>query len=391
MSFTFQPEENETVRMSYTKGQTIYQIIITDTNFQSLYVDVQSINKCFCGGGKIDDNTTAAYFVKEDAGGTLVTVSLEIRFQKSKKMKTAIEEFEFILTKIDRDQQLEEIVKLKKENEILAKKVRIMETYQMGYFDSQKTKQKVSFPDISFITKKKYSLGNNAVDICLNLSDKANHYIWNHARFQPYHSMFKIEVLTGSTHQRYTRTASQLSTINQHDPPEIKEQFHIEKLFGNYNILVELFCPIQTSEVYVYENSSQTNIQSAVTRCLPFFCEGRYAYNSTVTRCSCSNYDEKILLRNFDKNFHKFIKYHNEIRMMMTLYDLVLEYHFRGKVLLPPTLYGDRYYMIDHPTDPNCVTHTFDLLKSLLHPPTFKDRLFLNPLIGFYQTPTEFL
>lgn len=382
MSFSFQPEENETVRMSYTKGQTIYQIIITDTNFQSLYVDVPSISKCFCGGGKIDDNTTAAYFVKDLAGGTSVTVSLEIRFQKSKKMKAAIEEFEFILTKIDRDQQLEEIVKLKKENEILEKKVKIMETYQMGYFDSQKTKQKVSFPGTSFITEQKFS--TDPLNICLNLSEKADHYIWNHARFQPYHSMFKIEVLTGSTHQRYTRPAGELPQYNQHDPPEIKEQFHIEKLFCRINILQELFSPIQFSYVHGYES------KSAVTRCMPFFCEGQYAYNSTVTMCSCSS-NEKILLRNFDKNFHKFIKYHNEIRMMMTLYDLVLEYHFRGKVLLPPTLYGHRYYMIDHPTDPNCVTHTFDLLHNLLNPPAYKDRLFLNPLFGFYQTPTEFL
>jgi hypothetical protein len=76
--------------------------------------------------------------------------------------------------------------------------------------------------------------------------------------------------------------------------------------------------------------------------------------------------------------------------MITTFFDLTVEYRLRGKILMPPTLYGDKYYMIEHPTDPEHITHTFDLLKHLRNPPTAADRLFFNPAVGFYQTPDEY-
>jgi hypothetical protein len=80
------------------------------------------------------------------------------------------------------------------------------------------------------------------------------------------------------------------------------------------------------------------------------------------------------------------------MEVMSTYYDLHTEYLLRGKVMLPPTLFGSKFYMIDHPSgDPETVTHEFDTLSKLLNPPHASDRFFLNPNIGFYQTPDEFI
>jgi hypothetical protein len=60
---------------------------------------------------------------------------------------------------------------------------------------------------------------------------------------------------------------------------------------------------------------------------------------------------------------------------------------------MPPKIhrYKKYYYMIEHPTNHEHITHTFDLLKHLLNPPNISDRLFFNPAVGFYQTPEEYV
>lgn len=76
------------------------------------------------------------------------------------------------------------------------------------------------------------------------------------------------------------------------------------------------------------------------------------------------------------------------MEMMITAHDLKNEYLLRGKLLLPPNTAGN-IFIIPHPTDPDAVTHTFDTLKYLRNPPTYKDGLYLHPDFGFYKA-TQF-
>jgi hypothetical protein len=80
----------------------------------------------------------------------------------------------------------------------------------------------------------------------------------------------------------------------------------------------------------------------------------------------------------------KEIGFDADIILFFTILDLFSEYCLRGKLLLPP-IQGEFYY-IDHPTDPDKITHTFDWLHYVRNPPTAADKMYFCPQLGFYKS-----
>jgi hypothetical protein len=124
MSFTFQPEENGSVKMFYIKEAVVYQTVIDRSNFQCPYVDVQDISKCFHESGRfvtketwqwqnIDSFTRVCHWVSEEYKGHKVKVILHIEFKKGVE-KSRIE-FPFVLTKLSCKRLLKTIPRQQKE------------------------------------------------------------------------------------------------------------------------------------------------------------------------------------------------------------------------------------------------------------------------------------
>lgn len=134
MSFKFEQEQDNVdplrivVRMSVIKGECIYSVLLDETSFSSAYVELADIEKCFTEDQIIDQHTSADYSIFEIPDRSLLDVHLNIRYSKSQKLKSVCETFTFTLTKIERDLQLAEIVRLTNENDTMAKKIRRLET-----------------------------------------------------------------------------------------------------------------------------------------------------------------------------------------------------------------------------------------------------------------------
>jgi hypothetical protein len=228
MEITFSQEDN-VYRMSVTRGQKIYQKIVTEQDFTSLYVDISELQKCFSGnGGKVDEHTTCSYKIIESADTSAIEIELEIRFQKSPKMKVAREEFSFMLPVIHRDAQLEEIVRLKKECATLTKKVRLMESYQMSssYYDHRY----ISIDSIEFNGFIYFPLGSG-YDLDLKESSESS-YIWKHKRFLKYQSMFKLNE-KGRHYYDYMRNTSP-ENPGEHASQEQKDKYQMDSFMYRF-------------------------------------------------------------------------------------------------------------------------------------------------------------
>jgi hypothetical protein len=406
MSFKFEQEKDNEVRMSLFKAECMYSVLLDETSFSSAYVELADIEKCFTGDQKIDQHTSADYSIFERPDGSSLDVSLCVRYSKSQKLKSVCEKFSFTLTKIERDLQLAEIVRLTKENETMAKKIRLLETddiptlkqenenlrlwidylktYQIGYFDISKFRQPVPL-GINRNTCESYkkslkcklnygekrSSDGKKMTLSLNfyvgnspiIEDPVIRYVSEHDRFKKYIDFLKKVDSCLSFDVTFDYCAFPSETEFQNMSHEEKTKYFI-----NYGTLDYLHS--------ILFNSSST------LKHLLF-----HAYSTDYEN------RQNFFAENFQNIYQKVSKDRQRaIEIMFIYYDLHTEYLLRGKVMLPPTLFGSKFYMIDHPSgDPETVTHEFDTLSKLLNPPHASDRFFLNPNIGFYQTPDEFI
>lgn len=412
MSFKFEQEQDNVdplrlvVRMSVIKGECMYSVLLDETSFSSAYVELADIEKCFTGDQIIDQHTSADYSIFERPDGSLLDVHLNIRYSKSQKLKSVCETFTFTLTKIERDLQLAEIVRLTNENETMAKKIQRLETddipslkqenenlrkwidylktYQIGYFDFSKFKQPVPLgifnnykygiphvhvklnigctiePKLNCNISLKLDVGNSPI-----IEDPVIRYVFEHDRFKKYHDFFKKV----DDYLSYDVTLDYVSRVADTEFPNMSHE-EKTKYFINYHGTLEilqiiLFSSSRSMRKHLLFHSLETDEQNTYI----FFAENfQNIYQSVSKVCQ------------------------RAMEVVFTYYDLHTEYLLRGKVMLPPTLFGSKFYMIDHPSgDPETVTHEFDTLNMLLNPPQASDKYFLNPNIGFYQTPDEFI
>jgi hypothetical protein len=409
MSFKFEQEEDNVVRMSVIKGECVYSALLDETSFSSAYVELDDIEKCFTGDQNIDQHTSADYSIFERPDGSSLDVSLCVRYSKSQKLKSVCENFSFTLTRIERDLQLAEIVRLTKENETMAKKIRLLETddiptlkqenenlrqwidylktYQIGYFDISKFRQPVpngivensTYNSVEYYQycklfyehkacsnlKKitislKFYVGNSPI-----IEDPVIRYVFEHDRFKKYIDFFKKvdDFLSFDVTSDYSYSAPVADA-------EFAKMGHEEK----------------TKYFINYETSGSLHS-------ILFYSPSRFKH--LLFHAYSTNYEHRqfFIAENFQNIYQNVPKLcQRQMEVMSTYYDLHTEYLLRGKVMLPPTLFGSKFYMIDHPSgDPETVTHEFDTLSKLLNPPHASDRFFLNPNIGFYQTPDEFI
>ena len=371
MNFVFVQEADGVTRVTLERGNNIYQALIADKDFESSFVERIDLSKCFQQGGIVDENTSATFSVNESPDSLSVRVDLCIIFQKSKRTQARREEFCFDFIRIDQDQQLALVKKLSAENKALNQRISDLEAQiatigmaSFGYYDYEFETKVISDERINTTVAGNCSINSyqfhQLVDglteyrTSIYLSGEMGKYILEHPRFQTFRSLFWKENASADYFGMKYEWVSRRTTGNGTTDQTNSKCSH----YGMSQEEIEVYDTLQYGVDY-------------------------YCFSRNQDERNYKKY--KTILKLFQTDYDSLIKKFKHIEMTAIAKDLRSEYILRGKLLLAPNAVG-RCIVIQHPTDPLAVTHTFDLLHYLRNPPTAKDCLFFSPQYGFYKS-----
>ena len=302
---------------------------------ESSYIEVEDIIKILNGEKDFIPNVSAPYnvqFKTENERKTMIII-IEVNFQLKKTLKPKKEIIEIELVEVQRDHLVEDVTNLKKrvsllasENENLKKRVKIFG----GFFDMRMKPLSYKF---HFTVEA--SISEENFEICVRLTDPGfNSFLAKHERFRCINKEFN---------------GNEFSTkVNW-----LTQEIYLEnsKYFSNWLLDWE------SNENFIVLSSRSVTEMQTYLRMREFIMEGFR--------------EQKILIEN----------------VLLTLFDLNLEYEFSNVLLLPPSLLEPRFQCISKP----CVSHTFNLEECLEKEISYKDGYFFNPNIGFYKCPIELI
>ncbi len=68
--------------------------------------------------------------------------------------------------------------------------------------------------------------------------------------------------------------------------------------------------------------------------------------------------------------------------ILVTMFEINIEYELNGKMLLKPSIFGEKFEYIEM----EGVTNKFNIIKYIQSPPVLQDQVYFNPAIGFYKS-----
>jgi hypothetical protein len=69
-------------------------------------------------------------------------------------------------------------------------------------------------------------------------------------------------------------------------------------------------------------------------------------------------------------------------QILVTMFEINIEYELNGKLLLKPSIFGEKFEYIEM----EGVTNKFNIIKYIQSPPVLQDQVYFNPAIGFYKS-----
>jgi hypothetical protein len=302
---------------------------------ESCYIEVEDVLKILNGEKDFIQNVSASYHVefKDENEKKLMLIIIQVNFQYKANLKPNQEIHEFELEEVHRDHLVEDVTNLKKrvcdmshENDMLKKRVKLFG----GYFDMRMKplSYKFHFTIDSTISEEFFEIQVRLIDPGFKM------FLSKHERFRTINKEFN-----GS------EFSHKINWLTQDNYLENSKYFLNWMIDWETNENFMVLAPKSISEMQIYLR--QRDFIADVCR------------------------DQKMLIDN----------------VIMTLFDLNLEYEFKDVLLLPPSLMEPRYQCIEKP----CVSHKFNLEDCLEKLISYKDGYFFNPNIGFYKCPIELI
>lgn len=304
---------------------------------ESSYIEVEDVLKILNGEKDFIQNVSARYHVEfkqdEIESRKTMVILLEVNFQYKANLKPNQEMHEIVLEEVHRDHLVEDVTHLKKrvsslcfENDNLKKRVKLFG----GFFDvrMKPLSHKFHFTVESF-------LNQDCFEIQVRLNDAGfKTFLGKHERFRSINTFF-----TGNEFKKRVNWLTQELYLENHK--------HFSDWLLDWGV---------EENFIVLSPKSVTEMQTYLRR-REFIGEGFQEFKMTIDN------------------------------VLLTLFDLNLEYEFRDILLLPPSLLEPRFQCINKP----CVSHRFNLEECLERNISFNDGFFFNPNIGFYQCPFELI
>jgi hypothetical protein len=344
IEYTMDGQTGTRFKLTVRSKENMYRKIVDEEDFSSIHVPLEDLVRILSREPLgISGLSTSVNFM-ELFQEQVLKLDIELCFQKSERMKRMTESFTISLPKIELTQLQRlknENSALRKENERITKKLRVMETF--GFFPyynkdivSIESRKKIcvcaqngqmyytcSKNSTPHLPCRKYDCGGNLFGFSKghqyisSVMENFVTYLTSHPRFKDYISWVQI--------QHPTSVGNTTATMKFTDPQDKTE----------------------------YYKSPQYLISKVI--------DSKYnPYNELKT----ASEHEKIILERWTT-------------FVYTLFDLVNEYNFRGIQLLPGGL------CVPH-ENPDHVNE-FLSEKYIRNPPTPADKLFFDPHIGFYK------
>jgi hypothetical protein len=302
-----------------------------NTRLDSAYIETLDILKIMNGEKNFIKNVETSYRIEMADENAKMVIHIDVTFQLKKNLKPVQENHEIVLFHVERDQLVEDISKLKKvvktqQNEISLLKKR--STLSMGYFDSRM--RPLAY---EFYFQVEEEMNSSCYKIAIHLSDNLRFidFLMSQSRF--------CEV-----NKHFTNRVFEIC-VNWMSAPLYEEN---NKFFTNWII------NFSDTQNYFLAKRSPADIKE---------------YLASREFIHTGFKDQKILIDN----------------ILITLFELNLEYELHNSILLPPTHIEPRYQSIPIQN----VKNVFNIQQDLENEIHFNEHSFYNPNIGFYKCPLE--
>lgn len=330
--FEFIPVDTsgEKYKLSVILDEKLFTGLVEIPYQSSEYIETVDLLKVFCGVPNLDKHTSLSFDTIVESN--VLKINVCISFQKDTKKKRRTEDWNFELVEAERDIEQEDtnaikknIEKLEMERESLYQKLQILE----GYYDSR-----IKNLDMKFYFSASSKINEEYFEITIKIDHENKEFI--------------------NAIHRETR----FTNISGH----FKKNVYEAKIYFASKELYEKNC--ESIQEWIIDFSCPSDVGYSFTHRTP---EMMLEY--IKRRDSSDFFDQRKQIDN----------------ILVTLFELNLEYELFQKLLLPPSLFCPQIQYIDQLGWDN----EFDIMKKLYNLPKFQDETFFHPSIGFFKSDIQ--
>lgn len=330
--FEFIPVDTsgEKYKLSVILEEKLFSGIVEMPYQSSEFIEAADLLQVFCGFPNLDKHTSLSFETVVDSN--VLKIKVCISFQKDTKKKRRTEEFNFELMEAERDIEQEDtnaikknIERLEMERESLYQKLQILE----GYYDSR-----IKTLDMKFYFSASSKITEEYFEITIKIDQEKKDFI-NCIHKDP----------------RFTN-------ISGH----FKKHVYEAKIY------------FASKELY------EKNVDSIQEWIIDFSCPSDIGY------CFTHRTPEMMLDYIKKRDASDFCDQRKQIdNILVTLFELNLEYELDDKLILPPSLFSPQIQYMDVRGWDN----QLNIMQKLSNLPRFQDETFFHPSIGFFKSDIE--